>query len=206
VTTNERALHVLIHDIRTPVGVAQGYLRLLKEHRLSSPEEQDRALAQAQQALDRLARLCADAAALVDHTPLGAPLAVPSARLVGQVVDRLGREPVDVVTDAGAAQGVITAPVDADRLADAVANVLLAAPADRGRPRPVAIGTTGGELWFTCGTGVDGLKGDALDPWKGAGFALPLACQAIATAGGRVWAAAGGGRGTGVALPLEVSR
>jgi hypothetical protein len=204
VTTNDRALHVLIHDIRTPVGVAQGYLRLLKEQRLVTPEDRDRALAKAQEALDRVAQLCADAAALVGDTPLSAPVVVSSERLVGQIVDRLGREPVEVVRRDGAA-GTIAAPVDAERLADAVTKVLLAAGGG-GQTRSVAIGTSGNELWFTSGAGHDGLAGDALDPWKGPGFTLPLACQAIATAGGRVWAAPGGGRGTGVALPLEVTR
>jgi len=64
VTTIERALHVLIHDVRTPLGVAQGYLRMLREDRLGSPEERLRAITQAQQALDHVARLCPEAATL----------------------------------------------------------------------------------------------------------------------------------------------
>jgi hypothetical protein len=33
-TETERVLQVLIHDVRTPIGVAQGYVRLLREQRL----------------------------------------------------------------------------------------------------------------------------------------------------------------------------
>jgi hypothetical protein len=205
VTTSERALHVLIHDIRTPVGVAQGYLRLLREDRLPPGDQRERALAQAQLALDKVSGLCTDAAALVgDEAP--APRVVVSAeRLVGRVIEHLERQPVAVRVEEQA-RGLISVAGDADRLADAVTRVLLARPVDRaGHPGQVSIGVTDSELWFTSGIKGDSLSGQALDPWKGGGFSLPLACQTIANAGGRVWAAGANGPGTGVALPIEVT-
>lgn len=200
----ERTLQVLIHDIRTPVGVAQGYLRLLREDRLPTPDDRQRAITQAQQALDRVSQLCSDAAALADDTAAAVSVTVPCEGFVGRVRQRLEREPVDVTPAAIAAGAMLSVPANSDVLADAVSRVLLTAARPAAR-RAVAIGATATELWFTSGAAPLPLTGDTLDPWTQPGFALPLACRAIADAGGRVWS----GRepaGVGVALPLEVTR
>ncbi len=204
-TTIERALHVLIHDVRTPLGVAQGYLRLLHEGRLTTPEAAARAITQVQQALDRVATLCDDAAALADRiaAPAGRRLVVPCHRFVASVRDRLSGEPVEIGVPDDAR--TLEVPGDTDELAAAVARVLLA-PRPKGPGRAVAVGTTATELWFTSGMDEPALSGAELDCWRGGGFALPLACQTIAGAGGRVWAAGAAGHGAGVALPIEVVR
>ena len=61
----EKALNLLIHDLRAPLSVAQGYLRLLHQNRLDSDADRQRALAQTMEALGRISRLCDDAAAYV---------------------------------------------------------------------------------------------------------------------------------------------
>jgi signal transduction histidine kinase len=61
-TDLEQAMHRLLHDFRTPIGVAQGYLRLIREGRLTSEADRERALDQAASSLGRLSRLCDDAA------------------------------------------------------------------------------------------------------------------------------------------------
>src|SRR5436190_10059613 len=68
-TDAERALEVLIHDVRTPVGVAQGYLRLLQDQRLQTPEDRERAMARAMEALGKIARLCDEASAFAHESP-----------------------------------------------------------------------------------------------------------------------------------------
>jgi signal transduction histidine kinase len=200
----ERTLQVLIHDVRTPVGVAQGYLRLLREDRLPTPDDRQRAITQAQQALDRVSQLCTDAAALADDTTAAVTVTVPCEGFVGRVRQRLEREPVELTPATIATGAMLSVPANSDALADAVTHVLLTPPRQAER-RAVAIGATATELWFTSGAGPVPLSGDALDPWTQPGFALPLACRTIADAGGRVWS----GRepaGVGVALPLEVTR
>ncbi len=200
----ERTLQVLIHDVRTPVGVAQGYLRLLREDRLPTSDDRQRAITQAQQALDRVAQLCSDAAALADGTAMAATVTVSCDGFVGRVRQRLEREAVELTPATIAAGAMLSVPANSDALADAVTRVLLASPRQTER-RTVAIGATATELWFTSGAAPLPLTGDPLDPWTQPGFALPLACRAIADAGGRVWS----GRepaGVGVALPLEVTR
>lgn len=60
-------LHVLAHELRTPVGIAHGYVRLLLEDRLPDGSERRRALEQTQKALTRLTELSHEATALASH-------------------------------------------------------------------------------------------------------------------------------------------
>jgi nitrogen-specific signal transduction histidine kinase len=60
-------LHVLAHELRTPVGIAHGYVRLLLEDRLPDGSERRRALEQTQKALSRLTELSHEATALASH-------------------------------------------------------------------------------------------------------------------------------------------
>ena len=48
-----KALHLLIHDLRAPLSVAQGYLRLLQQNRLEAETDRQRAMTQSIEALDR---------------------------------------------------------------------------------------------------------------------------------------------------------
>ena len=86
----EKALDLLIHDLRAPLSVAQGYLRLIKEQRLPSVEERDRALAKTMDALGRMSGLCSDAAAFL-RAPAQTPMAAPLVPVAG-TVDAMCRE------------------------------------------------------------------------------------------------------------------
>jgi hypothetical protein len=57
-------LHVLAHELRTPVGIAHGYVRLLLEERLTQESDRRRALEQMQKALGRLSELSHESTAL----------------------------------------------------------------------------------------------------------------------------------------------
>ena len=65
-TEVERVLQELLHDLRTPLGVAQGYLRLIRDGRLAEGADRDRAIEQATAALADMARLCDTATAALD--------------------------------------------------------------------------------------------------------------------------------------------
>src|SRR4030095_11942542 len=56
-----KALALLIHDLRAPLSVASGYLRLIREDRLTSAEDRERALIGALEAVRRISRLCDEA-------------------------------------------------------------------------------------------------------------------------------------------------
>lgn len=208
-TTVERALRVLIHDIRTPVGVAQGYLRLLQQGRLASGELRERAFQQALRAMEQLARLADHAEFLVEETPEAPRVAISSQLLVDRVCVRLSASAVAVV-ESVAPHGLVRTTPDVDRLSDAIAGVLLSAGEQTpATPGSVIIGASKGELWFTTDPAPDGgLDGEPLDPWRSPGLAVPAACRAVDQAGGRLWSSRRDARSVdvGVAFPLEVSR
>src|SRR5262245_45070137 len=101
-------LHVLAHEVRTPVGVAHGYIRLLLEGRLPTEHDQRRAIEQLQKALTRLTDLSHESTALAnfferDH---GAPASVG----VRTLLDGAMTMPADssVTLDAaGLSEGVV---------------------------------------------------------------------------------------------------
>lgn len=206
-TTVERALRVLIHDIRTPVGVAQGYLRLLQQNRLASGEARHQAYDHALRAMDQLARMASDAERLVDDEPLPARVAVPGHQLVDRVHACLPDASIDV-TRTPVPRGVVSVPPDVDRLAEAIGVVIGSAS----RPAPplpgsVSVGTSGSELWFATGAAAsDPRAGEPFDPWQVPGLAVPAACRTVDLCGGRLWAGPGPTGGVGVAFPFEVSR
>lgn len=55
-----QVLNTLAHEIRTPLAVSQGYLKLYADGRLTTPDEQRRALQQSREALGVIAALCAE--------------------------------------------------------------------------------------------------------------------------------------------------
>lgn len=55
-----QVLNTLAHEIRTPLAVSQGYLKLYVDGRLTTPDAQHRALQQTREALGVIAILCAD--------------------------------------------------------------------------------------------------------------------------------------------------
>ena len=57
-------LHVLAHELRTPVGIAHGYVRLLLENDFPSEADRRRALEQMQKALGRLSDLSQETTSL----------------------------------------------------------------------------------------------------------------------------------------------
>jgi hypothetical protein len=56
-----QVLNTLAHEIRTPLAVSQGYLKLYVDGRLTTPADQQRALQQTRDALGVIAGLCAEA-------------------------------------------------------------------------------------------------------------------------------------------------
>ena len=116
-TNDTPSLDRLLHDVRTPLGVAHGYLRMIRDGRLSAPVQQAKALDGVSQALSQLTTLCDRAAGRgpiperVEHpdaATLGAALAerLPSfgiaCTMQGDMPSRLVRAtaPAEVVDAA----------------------------------------------------------------------------------------------------------
>lgn len=127
----EHVLNKLLHDLRTPLGVAHGYLRLLHEGRLPTEAERDRALTGTRNALGRMSDLCTDASATLGGSRVPPDATLPVAAFVGAVRTQLNVLGTPLVVGDLPAAGHVPLPVDADRLADATAVVLSASTRDR---------------------------------------------------------------------------
>lgn len=215
-TETERVLRVLIHDARTPIGVAQGYLRLLREQRLPTDEERDRAMTRTMDALGRLAKLCDEAGQFVGEAPESFDVVVPAEELAARVATHasqrqfaMGRSVMDHQARVRIASGL-------DQLAEAVGVVLGTLGSSREVVPIVQVETRARELRITGtpnGEGPaanmpdmpnmpDNMIETPFDPWRTPGLGVALACRAIGRSGGRVVSRE---RTITVAFPLEIS-
>lgn len=206
-TETERVLQVLLHDVRTPIGVAQGYVRLLREQRLDTAEDQERALARTMDALGRISRLCDDAGGFLITEKASTHGPVAATRFITSVEARVGEWGFVVerwVIDPAAH---VRAGSDVDRLAGAV-GLLLGTVKREGDTKPPAlrIEATASDLQFVAaGNGLPAAAAGEptpFDPWRNRGLAVPLAYRAIDHASGRVSCV---GHTLVVAFPLETS-
>lgn len=184
----ERLMQLLVHDMRAPLGVATGYLRLLQDGRLPSGDDQRFALVRALDALGRIAHLCSlisEASEPQDHVGR-----VAAEDLATRVAARLP-VPANLVRSPGwNADAEVVVGVDSDRMAEAIA-LVIAAVSKRAPDTRILAGTRDGYLRFALGPdmGPDVIRpGAEFDPWRGFGLEVVLACRAISATGGRVWA------------------
>jgi hypothetical protein len=215
-TDPERALNLLLHDIRAPLGVAHGYLRLLKENRLNSPDERDRAIALIMDALARIGRHCDDAASFAVFPSLDRLSS--STVEISDFVDRieascvaLGADPPSFNIDGDRLTAAIRGG-RTDRIAASMAVIFSAARrAARQEATRVAVIARDGEAQFLCGRDEDrsalvSCPPQEFDAWHGGhGIALPLACRTVTEAGGRVWTFTDARGAVGIALPQKAS-
>jgi signal transduction histidine kinase len=203
-TDAERVLNLLIHDLRTPLGVAHGYLRLIREQRLTTTDDRERALVGTQQALGRISRLCEEASAFLASPGEAAQVRASGTLIVDRVVAQLrgrGIEPRQVAAEAA---GRVTMRVGAgvERLAEAVTTVLATTAGESGSA--VRIETEGAELRFVAAAETPPRAGAVpFDPWRGHGLAIPLACRLVESVGGRVASEQAGA--LTIVFPVEIA-
>ena len=208
---NVKALNVLIHDLRAPLSVAQGYLRLLQQNRLEAEPDRQRAITQSMEALGRITRLCSDAAAFVaEPTSVDAPVvAIRASELVERVTEACTARSSPLTIDTGKELSGTVRSANHDRLVESLA-VVLCAVRRSALKEPVRVSVHEEER-FLLGCDDDRaalVSGppETFDPWRGGhGIALPLACRTVTEAGGRIWTVADGRGAVGIALPEEAS-
>jgi light-regulated signal transduction histidine kinase (bacteriophytochrome) len=199
----DRVLDVLLHDLRSPLSVASGYVRLLRQDRLDTFEARDKAWTQTATALTRIAHLCDEAVGFLP-TAAGSARPIPVAQLTARVrqhcLDRgLTCEDTVSVLDGP----VIEAQTDVDRLAEAVA-VLVALHHSDAHAARVTITSDAQALVFTVplpGAVDPPCEDDTYDPWTAPGLSAALACHTISLASGNVRAA----RDLTISFPLQES-
>jgi signal transduction histidine kinase len=196
----DRVLDTLLHDLRSPMGVASGYVRLLRQGRIADPAEVDRLLAKTQDALRAMSTLCADVSAWRDAEPL--------AHVQVIAVDDFTRAVVSHLAETGAPihretlGRTMTLLDDPDRVAAAVATVLAAVAVARMQRVSIAIHVIDDALHFDADDpGADvGLQ--PFDPWQYGGLQVPLACRTIARAGGQWRTEARAGSAVAMVFPI----
>jgi signal transduction histidine kinase len=123
-----KVLHVLAHELRTPSGIAQGYLRMLLEDRFPDPADRRRAIEQTQKALARVSELTHESTKLANwmEADRQSPTRIDAATLVSRAVELAAIEPQPAVAVDASASGVRIATIDADALSTALASIIKA--------------------------------------------------------------------------------
>jgi len=171
-----QVLNTLAHEIRTPLAVSQGYLKLYLDGRLTDVDDTRRAFEQTRQALGTLATLCVDmgkVSTLSESGSQGIPERVSAADFVTGLRAQSEIDGAAWTGDAGArapAPGMIETPNHRDLL-QAVAIVSKAA-FDEAREAPHAVRTEAGNALVVLAGTNDSLA--ALQSGPGAPNARPV--------------------------------
>ncbi len=210
-----RVLNVLAHEIRTPLAVSQGYVKLMAEGRFTTTTEQATVLERTREALGKIATLCSDMGrlgALAEAAPLGLLARVDAASVVDAVSDALVRH-APARTGTAAPPGLIATDGTAD-LAVAVAALGALACADAGPEHRVMtvseVTDTSMTLCVGSSSAVSALPphADAFDAAApmlvrgGFGLSLFLAVAVLERHGVRAWQHRDGDAAIGVTFPL----
>jgi light-regulated signal transduction histidine kinase (bacteriophytochrome) len=208
----ERVLEVLLHDLRSPLSVASGYVRLLRLERLDSFEARDKAWSHTATALSRIAHLCDEAVGFLPSTE-GVPRVIAASTLVTRVRQRCQEAGVvcepdpdqdaPVVLDA---EPLLRARADVDQLAHAVTTLASLHHSTDHPARVRAVVTATGdqralEFVIPIATSPDAGEEVPFDPWRRPGLSAPLACHVITLASGHVRT----GRNLVISFPLQES-
>ena len=148
-----QVLNTIAHEIRTPLAVSQGYLKLYLDGRLTSADDQRRAFQQTRDALGTLATLCNDmskVSTLSEAPTPGLLERVPAPQLIEHLKSASEVEGVEWSGDTNAPVSVAS-----NGAADLVRAIAIVARAafDDAREQPRAMRVTGGsELTMLAGT------------------------------------------------------
>jgi signal transduction histidine kinase len=218
-----RLLSLAVHELRTPVTVVGGYLRmLLREQAGPLTEKQKRMLEEAERSCTRLGALVAEISDLGKLESGSAALAeqqVDIAALLAELASGMHEgEDRSVRLELRGTDAPVVVSADRTRLAAALRALMHAALRERGEP---------GVILVDCSTvvGADGVQyaqvafgdQDALtalttqttpsapfDEYRGGlGLALPLARRVIEGHGGALWSADGARAASALRLPLR---
>jgi hypothetical protein len=199
----DRVLDVLLHDLRSPLSVASGYLRLLRMERLDTFEARDKAWTHTATALTRMAHLCDEAVGFLPSAGgVRRPVAVSS--LVARVkhLCHEGGMSFEDATGVAADGPVLHSPADVDQLSHAVSVLahLQQAPDRPARVR-AALHPDRRELTFVIplASPPEAAEDAPFDPWQTPGLSAALAGHVISLASGHVRSA----RDLVITLPLQ---
>lgn len=217
------ALRVLAHELRSPAAVAQGYVRMLLDGRLTAPADRQRAMEQIRDVLGRvgqLSRQASDTAGWFERAGRAAGDRLDARRMTDDAIAAARQSyELDCTVDVAPGAGTL-ATVDGPALSTAVAAMIEAIARERpGRATEVRVavrdadGSAGRALEVLTG-GSDRLSGLAAGPASadatpvplergGLGLALVIAALVLSAHGAHLWTIDGERGACAIRLPLE---
>ena len=205
----ERLMQLLMHDLRSPLGVAQGYVSLLSGQSLSA-DDRVRALRGVSDAIARISALMDDVTSMLAPDEAEARQGLVEASLLCERVSaEAGRRGMQVAS-RDVCDGVrVRVGTSVDRLSEAITIVL--SPTERARrnpARPLTLGISRNEneLGFRIGDRSAHPRPPelvAFNPETIGSVEHLKAHRHISLLQGRVWSEVGETRACGVTLPLS---
>ena len=204
---------LLLHELRTPLSVAQGYLRLLVEDRLSDPSERRQAVRRSMEALGQISALCVGADELIDTTASLRALSVYEASaLISTVEEECRVHQVPVILPSHPISGAIQFPALPDAGLHTAAILRTALRNCPALARMVHISVQQSDLVLTTGDDAHHRRLLAstnrapFNPWHGgSGLLVPLALKYLSHASLRLWTLSDEHAGVAIAIPMRAS-
>ena len=219
-------MSLAVHELRTPVTVVAGYLRmLLREQAGPLTETQRKMLEEADRSCSRINALVSEMSELGkleagDITVAQAPFDL-SALITELAKDMHEGSDRGVRLELRGVEKPVTVVGDRTRLSAALKALMHAALRERGEPGTIvvncSIASDRGQQWALVAIGEEpvtttlaGVAADgrpAFDEWRGGlGLALPVGRRVIEAHGGDLWSAPGDKPKSGSALRLPITQ
>jgi signal transduction histidine kinase len=220
-----RAMSLAVHELRTPVTVVQGYLRMvLREQAGPLTEKQRKMLEEADRSCARIGTLVSEMSELgkleSQQVALGST-DVDLASLAAEVASNMHEgEDRGLRLDVRGADRPLVVAGDRTRLAAVLTALMHAALRERADPGVVVVHcatqTDGGRSWAVVAIGDDamtkplvdtaGTTPPPFDEWRGGlGLALPIGKRVIEAHGGALWSLPGDAPRAGSAFRLPLT-
>ncbi len=188
-TDVERLIEAVLHDVRTPLAAATGYLRLLREGRVSPGEQSAHVLEQAQASLRSIAILCANADICRRSDEAARRMSVSATRMADALIGAIATHDVAATTDTLPIGINVEVCGDWSELCHLLGHALgvLARPRKNDAPGSVRISSEGGVFSVAAAlpSRHPGFPVSAFDPWAYPGLAVAAGLHALELAGGR---------------------
>jgi hypothetical protein len=213
------ALRVLAHELRSPAGVAQGYVRMLLDGSLAEPADQRRVLEQIRNVLaqiGQLSRQASEAAGWLERAEGAAVQHVDARSLVDAAISAVQRtHTLDAALNLREGTASVMT-MDRDALTVALASLLEATSRERrGQPTCVRVHATeaprhlellagSGESLAALSTGPDGPNATPLVVERGGmGLTLVTAAFVLDRHGAATWTINSERGRCGIRIPLD---
>ena len=215
-----RMVSLAVHELRTPVTVVAGYLRmLLREQGGPLTEKQRKMIEEADRACGRIGALVSEMSEIgkLESHELGlARMEFDLAALVTETAAGLHDNDRGVRLDVRASDQKLPVAGDRVRIAAAVKALLHSAVRERGEPGVIVAECRAVNGWGVVAIGDEavlasltrdaGANPPGFDEWRGGmGLALPVARRVLEAHGGALWSASDGSSRAASALRLPLA-